>query len=298
MVLTNNTVQTFKTMKGLNNLGNTCYFNSCLQCLLHTPALSNYFIRYPYTGDCEFTREYSNIVKQFWTPGEKLLDTKNILKIFKNFCKDFDNSDEHDSQECLLSIIDILHKGTKNIRLSHTNDPSNEIWDKKSNSLIKPLFYGQVEKTVVYPEGKSKTFENFSNFLLFPSKNEMTLGQIIKDYFKDVVLSDYVDDNGKVHSCSVLQTSTTRVPPICVFCFNMYIRKVRVTIPEQIIINGVKYKLFALCEHMGTMMGGHYRAFVHVGGKWWLKDDDVSIEKKPNLTNCFYFCMFKEIRQS
>ena len=286
-------------MKGLNNLGNTCYFNSCLQCLLHTPILSNYFLRHPYVGDCEFTKEYSETVKKFWTPGEKILDTKNFLQIFRKFCKNFNNSHEHDSQECLLSILDIMHKGTKNICLTNVDEPSNDIWSKKSNSLIKPLFYGQVEKTIVYPDGKSKTFENFSNFLLFPPKNDMTLGQIIKEYFKDVVLSDYVDEKGKTHSCSVLQTSTTRVPPICVFCFNMYIRKVRVTIPEQIVINGTKYELFALCEHLGTLRGGgHYRAFVKVSDTWWLKDDEVSIQQKPNLTNCFYFAMFKEIHLS
>ena len=285
-------------MKGLSNLGNTCYFNTCIQCLLHTPYLSNYFLRNPYTGECEFTKEYSDLTRQFWSSGESVLDTSNILKVFKKFFKDFDNSQEHDSQECLLCILDTLHKGTKHLNVDTQGEPSNEIWNKKSKSLIKSVFYGQTQKKVIYPGGHSDNFENFSNFLLFPQKNGMTLGEIIKDYFKDVVLSDYVDDKGTTHSCSVLKTTTTHIPPVCVFCFNMYIRKVCVNIPENLIINDLKYELYALCEHMGNNNHGHYRSYVKVGGSWWLKDDEVSLKKIPHLTNCFYFCMFKQIPQS
>ena len=52
--------------KGLANLGNTCYMNSALQCLIHVPDLSNHLLKHGYDGPCELTREYAKLLKELW----------------------------------------------------------------------------------------------------------------------------------------------------------------------------------------------------------------------------------------
>jgi len=70
-------------MRGFSNIGNTCYFNTALQCLLHIPILSNYLIRNPYKGDCEFTQIYNELTHIYWTKGEEMINVETILKAFQ-----------------------------------------------------------------------------------------------------------------------------------------------------------------------------------------------------------------------
>ena len=97
-------------MKGLENHGNTCYFNTALQCLLYIPVLSNYFIRKPYTGECEFTKAYGDLVKMYWTRGKEHITIKNVIEAFQKEFPRFRTNEQHDVQEAVLCIIDILER--------------------------------------------------------------------------------------------------------------------------------------------------------------------------------------------
>mgnify|MGYP000017618686 CR=1 FL=1 len=257
-------------MKGLLNLGNSCYFNSCIQCLFQAPAISNSFLTNPYDGDCEFTKEYCNLLKLFWFEKKTMtMDPGKLLKIFKKKFKQFDNSREQDAHEAMLCVIDIL---------------------EKARPEIKDSLYGSIQKTVIYPGGKSVTEEKFAVLMLTPKKTT-TIQELLKEHFsQQEVLQGYTDDSGKTHHCAVLTQKISKFPPIFIVGFNMFRGKHRIQITEKM----NNFRLFAVCTHMGSMNGGHYIAHTKHRGIWYLKDDDIITKNAPMpVAGPFYFCLFK-----
>lgn len=56
-------------MVGLGNLGNTCYINSSVQCLSHTPLLTEYFLSSAYVNDVNVDNKLGLQVGVGWIIG-------------------------------------------------------------------------------------------------------------------------------------------------------------------------------------------------------------------------------------
>jgi ubiquitin C-terminal hydrolase len=55
------------------------------------------------------------------------------------------------------------------------------------------------------------------------------------------------------------------------------------------------YDLFGICNHCGTIMGGHYTSFVRNADNLWLHYNDSSVEKIENVTSIISpmaYCLF------
>ena len=72
---------------GLQNVGNTCYLNSALQCLIHTKKLTKYFLKTKTTNDMPVTKAYKTLLGQYCkATNDNFLNKdimKSILGIFK-----------------------------------------------------------------------------------------------------------------------------------------------------------------------------------------------------------------------
>ena len=231
-------------MKGMLNLGNTCYFSSALQCLLQIPPLSNYFIRNEYTGDCEFTKEYRKVVLLAWKNKDvSVIDPTRLLRLFWTRFSQFANRYPHDAQEAFICIIDILEPFTK------------------------PLINFNMIQETVCPSGKTMTDVVSTILTLNPGK---TLEDSLKSTLDWSTIENYEDTSGKVWNVAATRTSFSTFPKVLVLSMNC---KMDITVPESI-FDG-EYNLIASCIHFGTVNGGHYVSLTKHKGVWYLKDDNV-----------------------
>ncbi|CCH42352.1 putative ubiquitin carboxyl-terminal hydrolase 12 [Wickerhamomyces ciferrii] len=185
---------------GLTNLGNSCYMNSALQCLVHIPELTQYFL-----FDC-FENELNpdnplgfngDIAKSFGRLIHLLFDKKSFRnsaiapRDFKNIIGRY-NSMFHgylqqDSQEFFAYLLDGLHEdlnriinkpatekpelNSKNATIEEVQTLAEQSWVQhklRNDSVIIDLFVGLYKSTLVCPDCSkvSITFDPFSDLTL------------------------------------------------------------------------------------------------------------------------------------
>ena len=114
-------------LAGLGNLGNTCFMNSALQCLLHTEPLAYYFVTGTYLPDInrdnplgmkgELCESFSDLMARIWEGGV----THVVPRLFKQrlgqFAPQFSGYRQQDSQEVLAFLLDGLHEDLNRIKV-------------------------------------------------------------------------------------------------------------------------------------------------------------------------------------
>lgn len=105
-------------ISGLGNLGNTCYLNSVLQALLHTPMLEKFFISDLVSAylnskikpENSLSLDLNQLAKEMFTSKTSKVIPKNFhKKLVKRFSM-FDGNYQHDAHECLSLILNTLHE--------------------------------------------------------------------------------------------------------------------------------------------------------------------------------------------
>lgn len=254
-------------MRGLYNIGNTCYFNTSLQCLLQIPSVSNHFIRHGYTGPCAFTRTYATLVSRFWTTGKEPLDVRPLLVAFQKQFPRFVIGEPHDVQETILCIIDILERAVPE---------------------LKSLFYGKKKQETIYPGGAKTHEEDFSIHLM--CSNSSDLRTMFEESTQWNTLTDYTDDTGKTHNIATTRNIFSVMPKIFMVSFD---KKSFITVSEYLEFGDVKYRLRAAAAHAGVQWHGHYVAFTRHKDQWYYKNDEFvhAVNELPREGG-FYFLVY------
>ncbi|XP_057975187.1 ubiquitin carboxyl-terminal hydrolase 8-like [Malania oleifera] len=188
-------------LTGLQNLGNTCFMNSAIQCLAHTTKLVDYFfgdyrkdINYenPLGMRGELALAFGDLLRKLWVPGAAPVAPRMFKLKLASFAPQFSGFNQHDSQEFLAFLLDGLHEDLNRVKSKPYTEardaddcPDEEIADEywqnhlaRNDSVIVDVCQGQYRSTLVCPVCKklSVTFDPFMYLSLpLPSTTMRTM---------------------------------------------------------------------------------------------------------------------------
>ena len=174
-------------LAGLENMGNTCYINSALQCVLNCQPLVDYLLSGIYEEEVnpfnplgsqgELTRALAELTKAQWTDEFEVIMPKHLVELIREKAPNFKEGVQQDAHELLSFLLDQLHEDlnratdrTPISKQTYTTESDErqaaKAWAqhlKRNSSVIVDLFQGQLKSTLkcALCDYQSVTFDTF-----------------------------------------------------------------------------------------------------------------------------------------
>ena len=324
-------------LTGLQNLGNTCFLNSCMQAISNTDTINGELMKNMSQNeknkdDCLFLKEWNDLYNLMWNKN-CIISPARFVKTVQHVARRKDKElftgfAQNDLPEYLLFMLDCFHNATlRNVTINITGTKK----DERDDLAIKCYSFIKSE----YEKGFSPILKTFSTislstitdkdgvtmsvkpeFLLMidlpiPSKKNITLNDCFSEYcIKECLDGDNMWFNDKTNEKQLAYKCYTfwSFPDILILSlkrFNNGVNKIQslidipldeIDLSEYVVgynKSNYKYEVYAICNHHGSVYGGHYTANVKKGGRWFNYNDTIIRELPENnvITNEAY-CLF------
>lgn len=303
---------------GLKNIGNTCYMNSGLQCLITVPTFSGLIVS-PKKYDKHLKNKNESMIHTLNKLFREMLTSKTAVSP-RNFkarlsrrVPMFRGSEQHDSQEFLVFLLDILHEEIKYklkepVGLINSKKPIDVEYNRvlteisKNMSSISKVFSGIEMNSISCAYCKNTHYRaNSFNILSIPIlQDTKSLYDCIESYFKSTISEDYkcetcksdnVSINSKIHHSPmnlIVQLKRFSINECGYFTKN----NKNISIPIELNINKythdskASYKLSGVVCHSGSLRGGHYTALTKdPRNDSWNNYNDSSVNNIKEIKN-------------
>ncbi|KAH7105745.1 cysteine proteinase [Auriculariales sp. MPI-PUGE-AT-0066] len=235
---------------GLKNLGNTCYMNSTVQCLSATIPFARFFTEGRWKGAVnainplgtkgQLAGAFAKLLHEMWH-GELPYRSPHAFRTSVCvFSKQFANSDQHDSQEFLSTLMDGLHEDLNRILTKPVvpmvtpareaeletlptqiaGEQEWQIYQMRNDSIVVDYFQGQFRNRVTC-QTCYKTSTTYNSFMYLslpiPTGRTVSLKECLDHFTREETLDK--DNAWNCPNCKCPRKATTqmtisRLPPV------------------------------------------------------------------------------------
>ncbi|XP_033841179.1 ubiquitin carboxyl-terminal hydrolase 42 [Periophthalmus magnuspinnatus] len=296
---------------GLQNMGNTCFLNSALQCLTYTPPFANYMLTREHSklchepGFCMMCTMQNHIIQVFANSGN-VIKPIGVLNELKRIAKHFRYGSQEDAHEFLRYTVDAMQKsclpGTKLDRQTQATTFIHQVFGGYLRSRVKCLNCKAV----------SDTFDPFLDIPL-EIKTALSVSKALEQFVKPEQLDG--ENAYKCTKCKKMVTASKRFtihrnPNVLTLSLKRFANftggKITKDVkyseyldlrPYMSLSQGEPqaYGLYAVLVHSGfSCHAGHYFCYVKASnGQWYqMNDSSVSVSDIRSVLNQQAYVLF------
>ncbi|XP_059667596.1 ubiquitin carboxyl-terminal hydrolase 23-like [Cornus florida] len=307
---------------GLENLGNTCFLNSVLQCLTYTEPLAAYLqsgkhqISCRTAGFCALCAIQKHVSRALQATG-RILAPKDLVSNLRCVSRNFRNARQEDAHEYMVNLLESMHK------CSLPSGVPSESPGAYKKSLVHKIFGGRLCSQVKCMQCSfcSNKFDPFLDLSL-----EIAKADSLYKALAHFTAKEQLDGGERQYQCqkckqkvkAIKQLTVYEAPYVLAFHlkrFGSYVSGQKIdkkvefgpTFDLKPFVTGpydgdLKYTLYGVLVHAGwSTHSGHYYCFVRTSsGMWYYLDDNkvVQVNERKVLEQKAYMLFYFRDRKN